>query len=306
MEQQIKRIEVDYLDAEHKYFVKGTKERIISVTQFIGSKYDGVPENVLKLAAERGTLIHNEIEAWELYKANGITDELYNYITLKQNNEDLQCTPVCERIVAGNFFNKLNIAGRFDLFYQTSGVLADIKTTVKLDKKALQIQLSLLAYMLKADCYIVTSLIGIWLRPDKTEIVEVDLLPLNELEALIDKYLAGDKVELMSNEIIPFETDKITKMLLIEEQMKTMQEQYDNYKSELFSIMQEKNISSAKLESDYGKLTLSLTAPTIRTSIDSDKLKKEMPDVFQEYSKISNVKGSLRIKSEFYNRQLAS
>lgn len=47
---------------------------------------------------------------------------------------------------------------------------------------------------------------------------------------------------------------------------------------------------------DNEVMTVSYTAPTTRTSIDSTKLKKELPDVFEQYSKTSNVKSSIRIK----------
>lgn len=38
--------------------------------------------------------------------------------------------------------------------------------------------------------------------------------------------------------------------------------------------------------------------PTIRTSVDSKRLKAELPDVFEEYSKISDVAGSVTIRVE--------
>ena len=47
---------------------------------------------------------------------------------------------------------------------------------------------------------------------------------------------------------------------------------------------------------DNDVMTVTYTAPTTRTSIDSSKLKKELPDVFSKYSKTSNVKSSIRIK----------
>ena len=43
-------------------------------------------------------------------------------------------------------------------------------------------------------------------------------------------------------------------------------------------------------------MTVTYVKPTTRTSIDSAKLKKEMPEVVEKYSKTSNVKSSIRIK----------
>lgn len=47
---------------------------------------------------------------------------------------------------------------------------------------------------------------------------------------------------------------------------------------------------------DNEVMMITYTAPTIRTSIDGTKLKKDLPEVFNEYSKTSNVKSSIRIK----------
>jgi hypothetical protein len=47
---------------------------------------------------------------------------------------------------------------------------------------------------------------------------------------------------------------------------------------------------------DTGDLIITRVLPTVRKSVDSTKLKKEMPDVYTLYLKESTVKGSIRIK----------
>ena len=47
---------------------------------------------------------------------------------------------------------------------------------------------------------------------------------------------------------------------------------------------------------DNEVMTVTYTAPTTRTSVDSAKLKKEYPEVYSEVIKNSNVKSSIRIK----------
>ena len=47
---------------------------------------------------------------------------------------------------------------------------------------------------------------------------------------------------------------------------------------------------------DNEVMTVTYVKPTTRTSIDSTKLKKDMPEVAEKYSKTSNVKSSIRIK----------
>lgn len=63
-------------------------------------------------------------------------------------------------------------------------------------------------------------------------------------------------------------------------------------KEDLLHAMETHNVK--KWDNDV--MTISYTAATTRTSIDSAKLKKELPDVFSKYSKTSNVKSSIRIK----------
>lgn len=49
-----------------------------------------------------------------------------------------------------------------------------------------------------------------------------------------------------------------------------------------------------KFESD--SVTFTYIAPTVRNTIDSAKLKKEMPDVAAKYMKTSNVSASVKIE----------
>ena len=49
-----------------------------------------------------------------------------------------------------------------------------------------------------------------------------------------------------------------------------------------------------KFENDLVKITY--VEPTTRTSIDSTRLKKELPDIAKQYSKVSQIKGSVRIE----------
>lgn len=63
-------------------------------------------------------------------------------------------------------------------------------------------------------------------------------------------------------------------------------------KEELLKAMEEHGIK--KWDNDV--MTVTYTAPTTRVSVDSTKLKKSYPQVFDECQKVSNVKSSIRIK----------
>jgi len=84
----------------------------------------------------------------------------------------------------------------------------------------------------------------------------------------------------------------LNRLAEIEKAYKKMDEERDKLKADLLAAMEKHNIN--KWENDV--MTVSYTAPTTRTSIDSKTLKKDMPEVFEKYSKTSNVKSSVRFK----------
>lgn len=72
---------------------------------------------------------------------------------------------------------------------------------------------------------------------------------------------------------------------------KELEDQDKKMREQLEAAMEQYNIKS--FENDLVKITY--TEPTTRTSVDSAKLKKNYPDIYTECSKISDVKGSVRI-----------
>ena len=84
--------------------------------------------------------------------------------------------------------------------------------------------------------------------------------------------------------IIQLIADIVTKKAELEEQDKLMREK-------LKTAMEQHDVKS--FENDIIKITY--VEPTTRTSVDSAKLKKKYPSVFEECSKISEVKSSIRI-----------
>lgn len=86
--------------------------------------------------------------------------------------------------------------------------------------------------------------------------------------------------------------DAIRVITEITVQKKKLDEQEKIMKQKLQEAMEKYGIK--KFEND--KVVFTYTAPTTRTSIDSDKLKKEHPDIAKECSKVSKVSASVRIK----------
>lgn len=87
-------------------------------------------------------------------------------------------------------------------------------------------------------------------------------------------------------------TPALMQLQELEIQAKSIEDQQKNLKEDLLKAMETHGVK--KWDNDI--MTVTYTAPTTRTSIDSTKLKKELPDVAEKYSKTSNVKSSIRIK----------
>lgn len=74
-------------------------------------------------------------------------------------------------------------------------------------------------------------------------------------------------------------------------QKKKLDEQEKLMKKKLLEAMEQYNVKSFENE----KVKFLYVAPTTRKTIDSSRLKKEHPEIVENYTKASNVKASVRI-----------
>lgn len=106
----------------------------------------------------------------------------------------------------------------------------------------------------------------------------------------------GDSIkEESTNELTLFQNKAMAVMRKIAEldiQKKQLEAQDKAVRQELQEAMDKYGIK--KFENDILKVTY--VEPTTRTSIDSARLKKELPAIAEKYTKISQVKGSVRIE----------
>ena len=75
-------------------------------------------------------------------------------------------------------------------------------------------------------------------------------------------------------------------------QKKKIEEQEKEMRVQIVKAMEQYGVK--KFESD--SVTFTYTAPTVRNTIDSTKLKKELPDVAAKYTKTSNISASVKIE----------
>jgi len=85
------------------------------------------------------------------------------------------------------------------------------------------------------------------------------------------------------NQIVAFQKEQL-KMDLIQKELK----------EKLKEAMENNNVT--KLE--FGELKVSYRNSSTRTTVDSKRLQTELPDIYEEYSKTSNVSSSISLSVE--------
>ncbi len=103
-------------------------------------------------------------------------------------------------------------------------------------------------------------------------------------------YSIGNDVDKLVARVERFELE----MLEFEKKTKILKEQQKEYREQLYQKMEENDIKKI----DTGDIVITRVLPTTRLSVDSTRLKKEKPDIYDQYLKKANVKGSIIIKEK--------
>ena len=184
---------LEFIEDTHQYLVDGLM--VDSVTQILSKKYahkfDGVPDKVLRSAANKGTELHEHIER---YCKEGIESELPEFRNFLFLQKQYKFSVLENEVPVILWDDRIPVAaGRLDMIINMDGKMgiADIKRVSVLDKAYLADQLNLYRIALKqsydTDC---EFLRGIHLREDVRKFVPI---PINEAMArqLIKDYLGG-------------------------------------------------------------------------------------------------------------------
>ncbi len=99
------------------------------------------------------------------------------------------------------------------------------------------------------------------------------------------------------NELIQFENGHLAEKAVeyiraVEARMKKEKEDYDAFKRDLLKAMEDNGIT--KIDTDT--VTVSYIGATTRETFDSKAFKADMPELYDEYTKFSDVSPSIRIK----------
>lgn len=285
--------EVRFDSATHTYTLNG--KQLSGVTplldrQLFKDKYSGIPDEILKKAAERGTYIH---QCCELVDEGFVSDNLeaVNYLSLKKKF-NLQIEE-SEYLVSDNE----NYASCIDKVYRYNDdtfYLGDIKTTYKLNKEYVQWQLSIYAYLFEKQNpgAKVASIFAIWLRGETHQLVELDRIDSEKVERLLYCDSHGLQYE-EQKETLPILFNEMEGMIVdLETQLKALTEQKRALQDGLMRAMVKCGLYNWKGE----KVSITRKTASTRKSFDKEKFELDYPNIYDKYIKESPVSESLLIK----------
>lgn len=289
-------MEIKFDETLHKYTVDG--KEVISVTQLlqkhrITPSYDAVDKELLRMASERGTLIHEEVENWIKNNETGFTEEFERICDFLIERADGNTKILSEQMVANDI-----VAGRFDLLYldeEKRLVLTDIKTGNSKHLYGWTWQLSLYKYLYeKMYDKKIESLQIFWVNGDLT-VIPCEYVGDDKIENLLNAEREGRLISDVDLGVSEEELEELEELMqeikIKEDELNLMKEKVDKVKETLYSTMEKEGVKTV----DRNKLKITYVAPSSRTSVDSKKLEKEEPEIYKKYVKTTTVAGSIKI-----------
>lgn len=265
---------------------------LISTTQLmqrmgIAPDYSSVNSELLNAKAQKGTLIHKEIEEWIKEGKEGFTRELYQFQTLL---DELKLKAIASELMVANEI----VAGTIDLILEHDGerYIADIKTTSVVHRESVSWQLSIYRYLL--GDYTINDGYVFHLTDEGAKVERIALKTKEQVEDLINSYLLGEEKytpQFVNSRDLALVYDLEQLIVKQNEEIKRLEEQKKLITEKITIAMKDNNLASF----DNGKIKFTLTPEHTKKSFDSKRFEKENPELFEEYTKTSKVKESLRI-----------
>lgn len=257
--------------------------------QLFPNKYSAVPEGVLLKAAERGSLIHEDcrnIDEWGSFPQTH-EGSLYKELQIKEGFIPAEN----EYIVSDNKY----FATAVDIV-DTEFNLYDIKTTSVLDHDYLSWQLSINAYLFELqNGFQAGKLYAIWLR-DTAKLIPITPKPREEVIKLLECEIKGEQytqdLPADVNDMLQKLSDLEFSIMEIEQTAKSYEEKAKQLREGLKAEMEKSGVK--KWETD--NIVVTYVNATERKGVDTTRLKEEQPSIYEQYSKITNVNSTIKIK----------
>lgn len=288
---------LEFNEEKHEYTLNGKK--LISVTQLmqkhgLSPSYAGVSTEVLNAKAERGTLIHKEIEEFNKSGAIGFTNEMLQFKEyISQGHIEVEASE-CR-------VNNDIVAGTIDLVLKDGEqpIIADIKTTYTLHQEAVSWQLSIYLYLYhlnqgKEAFDLYEGQAFHFNKYGELNVVNIPLKPYEEIEKLMECERNGE----IYKQEIQVSDNNLSQLISLEEYIKKLdaEKKEAEAKQKAFkeALLQEMESRGLKTFEKNG-IKITYVAPSTRTTLDSKGVKEKYPDIYEEFAKTSQTSASLRI-----------
>ena len=285
----------------HTYISKTNNKLLIGVTSLmkkhgLAPDYGGIPQDVLERAAQKGTAIHEMLQAYDDGKSvrEDIDGDLEAYKTLGLKVDRSEYLVTDDNIVA-SFVDKV----------LEDCSLADVKTTSTVHKRAVSWQLSIYAYLFERmnPSKKVPHIYCIHVRDGKAKLIELERISDEQVTKLLECEKEGcfyfDNVDIASvndafseseiNELVTsFETIEKCKEIIKNEEFKVAA-----LKMKMYDYMEQKSIDDMSCE--FG--TFIRKESYVRKSFNSSAFRKDHPDMYNQYQTETPVAGTINFKS---------
>jgi len=289
-------------ELSHTYILDGEK-MLLGVTTLmkkhgLSPDYSGIPEATLMKAAAEGTAIHKEIEAYD----NGLsvlrTPLIEEYVSLGLKF-------VCnEYLVSDNEFIASLIDGVYKGKKKNGFILVDYKTTQKVHKRSLAWQLGIYKVYFERqnpgkvveECFCLhidkktRKVLGLIPIEPVTE-AEVDGLVQAEKEGriYIDNYDEPSAELVLTDEELAAYVTQQFQIADLKAQIKAIENSLEGLDKRVCDYMVEHNIETLEGGGGFFKLKKAYK----RAGIDTARLKKMQPGIYEQYKKETTVAASV-------------
>lgn len=295
-----------YFDETSHTYLLDDDRILIGVTSLmkkhgLGADYSGIPEAVLRKAAEEGTSIHKEIEDYD----NGVSvlnTELidgYRKLGLKH--------VASEYIISDNEMVASAIDGVYEGTTPSSAILVDYKSTAKVHKRPLEWQLGIYKVFFERQNPDVKVEACFCLHIDKKKREIIGLIPVNPVSArevdslmdaerrgeiYVDPHTAESAVTVLTDDLALYSAN-ISLMAELKAKLKETEAFVKECDKKLVAYMTENNLEEMLVEGG----TVKLKKGYQRKAVDTAKLAKDYPQLAAKYEKVSEVSPSIIYKS---------
>ena len=281
----------------HRYYQDGDlKPSVSEIVEYYFSKdLSNIPAETLKKAADRGTDIHllfGKILTHEDFETPYSYE--YKHIVSLIKKHKIKADMI-ESIVYG-WTPQGDYCGTLDLYDSKSKILYDIKTTYEKHIDEWTGQLNLYRYALEQKKKQVKEIKIIYLpsekSPNKPEVFNLEKLSDLKVEEMVKCFYRQEKPTKEIVELKCLPQDRIKQLALAFETIKRIQTEIDNMKLAIKEEMEVRGIDNIQTP----EFNIAVRKEHTKRTFDSRKFKEDFPEIYEQYSKESNVKSSINIE----------